>query len=69
MLGISGNGFIKRTGTDTYTNDTTVYLTASTGITKSDQANNLAEKIWAGTSANYAALGTYYANTIYIITD
>ncbi|MBS0328211.1 MAG: hypothetical protein JSR30_00030 [Proteobacteria bacterium] len=38
MLGLSGNGFVKRTGTNTYTNDTSTYLTGNQTITLTGDA-------------------------------
>ena len=59
-----------KTGTATAQKTVTASVLASALPTLSSQSNNLAKiKVWAGTQAQYDALGSYDSQTLYFTTD
>ncbi len=63
MLGLSGNGFVKRTGTNAYTNDTSTYLTANQTVTLSGDVTGSGATAITATLANIPT-GTPMAGSI-----
>ncbi len=64
ILGLSGNGFVKRTGTNTYTNDSSTYITGNQTITLSGDVTGSGSTAITTTLANIPAVaGTNLTGT------
>ena len=66
LLGLTSNGFVKRTGVNTYAIDTATYAEAS-NVALRDANSPIVPKFWVGTETQYNAIETKDSAVVYII--
>lgn len=66
LLGLTSNGFVKRTGFNTYAIDTATYAEAS-NVALRDANSPIVPKFWVGTETQYNAIETKDSAVVYII--